>query len=104
MPGLWTPCQRLGLCGLIGMPALFPERKTVEELARWTPGALPVWPVRRVLMAAYGASQGLAVWWGEAALQPVPPAKDGPRSHVGDGRGNPQRGTNNPRAHTGCHR
>src|SRR5688572_2021704 len=35
MPGMWKSHHRLMLCWLVVMQALFPGRKTVEELARW---------------------------------------------------------------------
>lgn len=53
MPGLWKHCHRLVLCWLLVMQALFPGQKTLEELARWTPGSIIVWRFRRVLKAAY---------------------------------------------------
>ena len=53
MPGLWQGRHRLVLGWLIGIQALVPGRKTLEERARWSPGAITVWRVRRVLTAAY---------------------------------------------------
>ena len=52
MPGMWKGRHRLILCWLIVMQALLPGRKTVDELARWTPAAITVWRFRRVLKAA----------------------------------------------------
>src|SRR2546428_13776414 len=37
MPGIWKSRHRLILCWLVCMQALYPGRKTLEELARWTP-------------------------------------------------------------------
>jgi hypothetical protein len=64
MPGVWQHRHRLVLCWLIVMQALFPGRKTLEELARWTPGSITVWRLRRVLKAAYWDVHLLVAWWG----------------------------------------
>ena len=96
MPGLWKGRHRLLLCWLIVMQALFPGRKTLEELARWTPAAITVWRFRRVLKAAYWDIHLLVAWWVAEALQTLPPPKDGTRSLVGDGSVKPKRGTQNP--------
>ena len=72
MPGMWKDRHRLILCWLVVMQALFPGRKTLAELARWTPGSLPVWRFRRVLQAAYWDVHVLVAWWVEEALQTLP--------------------------------
>jgi hypothetical protein len=64
MPGMWKGRHRLVLCWLIVMQALFPGRKTLEELARWTPGSITAWRFRRVLKAAYWNIHLLVEWWG----------------------------------------
>jgi hypothetical protein len=101
MPGLWKSRHRLVLCWLIVMQALFPGRKTLEELARWTPGAITVWRFRRVLKAAYWDVHLLVAWWAEEALRNLPPPKDGTLYLVGDGSVKPKRGTQNPLAQKG---
>ena len=53
MPGIWKGRHRLILCWLVCMQALFPGRKTLEELARWTPASLAAWRFRRLLKASY---------------------------------------------------
>jgi hypothetical protein len=73
MPGVWQHRHRLVLCGLIVMQALFPGRKTLEELARWTPGSITVWRLRRVLKAASWDVHLLVAWWVAEALQTLPP-------------------------------
>ena len=92
MPGVWKHRHRLVLCWLIVMQALFPGRKTLEELARWTPGSITVWRLRRVLKAAYWDIHLLVTWWVEEALQTLPPPKDGTLYLVGDGSVKPKRG------------
>lgn len=101
MPGMWKSHHRLMLCWLVVMQALFPGRKTVEELARWTPGSITVWRLRRVLKAAYWSIHLLVDWWGQEALRTLPPPKDGTLYLVGDGSVKPKRGTQNPLAQKG---
>ena len=101
MPGLWKHRHRLVLCWLIVMQALFPGRKTLEELARWTPDSSTGWRFRRGLKATYWNIPLLVTWWVEEALHPLPPPKDGLLYLVGDGSVNPKRGTQNPLAQKG---
>jgi Transposase DDE domain len=101
MPGIWKSRHRLMLCWLVLMQALFPGRKTLEELARWTPAHVTVWRWRRLLKAAYWDVQLLVTWWGEEALRCLPPPKDGTLHLVGDGSVKPKRGTKNPLAQKG---
>ena len=75
MPDVWKHRHRLVLCWLIVLQALVPGRTTLEALARWTPGAITVWRLRRVLKAASWASHLLVAWWVEDALQIVPPPR-----------------------------
>jgi len=101
MPGMWKGRHRLVLCWLIVMQALFPGRKTLEELARWTPGSITAWRFRRLLKAAYWNIHLLVEWWGQEAFNTLPPPKDGTLFLVGDGSVKPKRGTQNPMAQKG---
>ena len=101
MPGIWKSRHRLMLCWLVVMQALFPGRKTLAELPRWTPAHVTVWRLRRLLKAAYWDVHLLVAWWVEEALQTLPPPKDGTLYLVGDGRVKPKRGTQNPLAQKG---
>jgi hypothetical protein len=101
MPGMWKSRHRLMLCWLVVMQALFPGRKTLEELARWTPGSITVWRFRRLLKATYWDVHLLVTWWVEEALQTLPPPQDGTLYLVGDGSVKPKRGTQNPLAQKG---
>src|SRR5262245_65966976 len=78
MPGMWKGRHRLILCWLIVMQALFPGRKTLEELARWTPGSINVWRFRRLLKAAYWDVHLMVDWWVAIVLQIVSTQVDGP--------------------------
>ena len=101
MPGMWKSRHRLMLWWLVVMHALCPGRKTLEELARWTPGSITVWRLRRVLKATYWDVHLLVAWWGEEALQTLPPPTDGTLYLVGAGSVTAKRGTQNPWAQKG---
>jgi Transposase DDE domain len=101
MPGIWQSRHRLMLCWLVVLQALFPGRKTLEELARWTPAYVTVWRLRRLLKAAYWDVHLLVAWWVEEALRSLPPPTDGTLYLVGDGSVKPKRGTKNPLAQKG---
>ena len=77
MPGVWQHRPRLVLCWLLVMQALFPGRKTLEELARWTPAQVTVWRFRRLLKASYWHVHLLVEWWAQEALATLPPPSDG---------------------------
>ena len=101
MPGMWNSRHRLMRCWLVVMHALFPGRKTLEELARWTPVQITAWRLRRLLKAAYWDVPLLVEWWSQEALHTLPPPKDGAIYLGGDGSEKPKRGTKNPLAQKG---
>lgn len=101
MPGMWKGRHRLLLCWLVVMQALFPGRKTLAELARWTPSQVTAWRLRRLLNAAYWDVHVLIEWWVQEALNTLPPPQDGIVSLVGDGSEKPKRGKKNPLAQKG---
>jgi hypothetical protein len=101
MPGIWNSRHRLLLCWLVFMQALSPGRKTLEALARWTPGSITAWRWRRVLKAAYWHLHLLRAWWVQAAFHTLPPPKDGTLYLGGDGSVKPTLGTPNPVAQKG---
>jgi hypothetical protein len=101
MPGMWKSRHRLILCWLVVLQALFPGRKTLAELARWSPASITVWRLRRVLKAAYWDIHLLVEWWAQEALNTLPPPKDGRLYVVGDGSEKPKRGLQNPLAQKG---
>lgn len=96
MPGVWKSRHRLLLCWLIVMQALFPGRKTLADLARWTPGEVTSWRWRRVLKAAYWDVHALVEWWGQQVLSLLPPPEDGVLTLTGDGSHADKRGAKNP--------
>jgi hypothetical protein len=53
MPGVWKHQHRLLLCWLIVLQAVYPGRKTLEELHRWGPKAMTAWRFRRVLRVCH---------------------------------------------------
>jgi Transposase DDE domain len=101
MPGMWKSRHRLILCWLVFRQALYPGRKTLAELAHWTPAQVTAWRFRRVLKAAYWDIPLLVEWWVQEALHTLPPPKDGTMYLVGDGSHKPKRGTQNPLAQKG---
>jgi hypothetical protein len=101
MPGMWKDRHRLILCWLVVMQALFPGRKTLAELARWTPAQITAWRFRRLLDAAYWDVHVLVEWWVQEALNTLPPPQDGILYVVGDGSEKPKRGKKNPLAQKG---
>lgn len=101
MPGIWKSRHRLILCWLVFMQALYPGRKTLEELVHWPPAQVTAWRLRRVLKAAYWDVHLLVEWWVQEALNTLPPPKDGTLFLVGDGSEKPKRGTQNPLAQKG---
>jgi hypothetical protein len=101
MPGMWKSRHRLMLCWLVVMQALFPGRKTLEELARWTPVQITAWRFRRLLKAAYWDVHLLVEWGVQEALSTLPPPKDGVLYLVGDSSEKPKRGKQNPLAQKG---
>jgi DDE family transposase len=101
MPGIWKSRHRLILCWLVFMQALYPGRKTLEELSRWTPAAITAWRFRRLLKASYWNVHLLLEWWVQEALNTLPPAANGDIHLVGDGSDKPKRGRQNPLAQKG---
>ena len=101
MPGIWKSRHRLILCWLVFMQALDPGRKTLEELARWTPAAITTWRFRRLLKASYWHVHLLVAWWVQEAFNTLPPPSNGVIYLVGDGSDKPKRGTKNPLAQKG---
>jgi hypothetical protein len=53
MPTVWRGRHRLIFCWLICIQAVHPGRKTLEELAKWTPTTITAWRFGRLLKAAY---------------------------------------------------
>ena len=101
MPGMWKNRHRLMLCWRVVMHALFPGRKTLAELARWTPAQVTAWRWRRLLKASYWDVHVLIEWWFQEAMQTLPAPEDGILYVVGDGSDKPKRGKKNPLAQKG---
>jgi len=101
MPGAWKDQHRLMLIWLIVMQALFPGRKTVAELARWTPIDITEWRLRRLLKATYWDVHRLIDWWAHQVILVLPPPQDGILTLTGDGSDKPKRGKKNPLAQKG---
>jgi hypothetical protein len=77
MPTAWRRRHRLLRCWLVFMHAVHPGRKTLEELARWTPATITTWRFGCLLKAAYGNVHLLVSWGAQDLLAPVPPPANG---------------------------
>jgi hypothetical protein len=96
MPTVWRGRHRLLLGWLVFMQAVHPGRKTLEEMARWTPTAITAWRFGRLLKAAYWNVHLLVHWLVQEILDTLPPPTNGVLSLFGDGRHADKRGTKHP--------
>jgi hypothetical protein len=96
MPTVWRGRHRLLCCWLIFMPAISPGRKTLAEMARWTPATLTAWRFGRVRKAASWHVPRLVSWWAQDLVATLPAPANGLLSRFGDGSHADKRGTKNP--------
>jgi hypothetical protein len=96
MPTVWRGRHRLILCWLGFMQAVHPGRKTLEEMARWTPAAITAWRFGRLLKATYWNVHRLVSWLAQDLVATLPPPPNGILHLFGDGIHADKRGTNNP--------
>jgi hypothetical protein len=101
MPTVWRGRHRLIFCWLIFLQAVHPGRKTLEEMARWTPATITAWRFGRVRKAAYGNVHLLVSWLAQDLLATLPPPANGVLYLCGDGSHADKRGTKNPVAQKG---
>jgi hypothetical protein len=101
MPTVWRGRHRLIFCWLIFLQAVHPGRKTLAEMARWTPATITAWRFGRVLKAAYWNVHLLVSWLAQDLLAALPPPANGVLSLFGDGSHADKRGTKNPVAQKG---
>jgi len=101
MPGVWKYQHRLLLCWLIVMQAVYPGRKTLPELARWSPRQITEWRLRRLLKANYWCIHLLIEWLASDVMATLPPPEDGTIYVIGDGSHKPKRSRQNPIAQKG---
>ncbi len=96
MPTVWRGRHRLICCWLIFMQAVSPGRKTLEEMARWTPATITAWRFGRLLKAAYGNVHLLVSWLAQDLVATLPAPANGILYLFGDGSHADKRGTKNP--------
>jgi len=96
MPTVWRGRHRLIFCWLVFMQAVHPGRKTLEDMARWTPATITAWRFGRLLKAAYWNVHLLVSWLAQDLLATLPPPTNGILYLFGDGRHADKRGTKNP--------
>jgi hypothetical protein len=101
MPTVWRGRHRLIFCWLIFLQAVHPGRKTLEEMARWTPATSTAWRFGRVLTAAYWHVQLLVSWLAQDLMATLPAPANGILYLFGDGSHADPRGTKHPVAQTG---
>jgi hypothetical protein len=101
MPGVWKGQHRLLLCWLMVLQALYPGRKTLGELHRWSPTAITAWRLRRVLNAAYWSIHLLIEWLADEVITTLPAPADGILSVIGDSRHKDKRARTPPLAQKG---
>jgi hypothetical protein len=96
MPTVWRGRHRLLLCWLIFMQAVSPGRKTLEELARWTPATITAWRFGRLLKATYWNVHLIVSWLAHDLLLTLPAPTNGILHLFGDGSHADKRGAKNP--------
>lgn len=101
MPGVWKYQHRLLLCWLIVMQAVYPGRKTLHELARWSPRQITEWRLRRLLKANYWCIHLLIEWLASDVMATLLSPEDGTIYVIGDGSHKPKRSRQNPIAQKG---
>src|SRR3977135_155777 len=85
MPTVWRGRHRLIFCWLIFIQAVHPGRKTLEEMARWTPATLTAWRFGRLLNPVYGIVHLLVSGLAQDLVAPLPAPANGILSLFGDG-------------------
>ncbi len=101
MPTMWRGRHRLIFCWLIVMQAVHPGRKTLEEMARWTPAMVTAWRFGRLLKAAYWNVPLLVSWLAQDLMAILPAPANGILYLFGDGSHADKRGTKHPVAQKG---
>jgi len=101
MPTVWRGRHHLIFCWLIFMQAVHPGRKTLAEMARWTPATITAWRFGRLLKAAYWNAHLLVGWLAQDLLTTLPPPTNGILYLFGDGSHADKRGAKNPMVQKG---
>jgi hypothetical protein len=78
------------------MQAVHPGRKTLAEMARWTPGTVTAWRFGRLLKATYWNVHLLVHWLAQDLMATLPAPANGILYLFGDGSHADKRGTKNP--------
>jgi hypothetical protein len=81
----------------------YPGRKTLHELARWSPRSITEWRLRRLLKASYGSVHLLIEWFAHDVMAQLPPPDEGTIYVIGDSSHKPKRAKQNPIAQKGRH-
>ena len=101
MPGAWKSHHHMTLCWLMVMQASHPGRKTLQEMARWTPTTITAWQFSRLLKATYCNVHLLVSGMAYDLIAAVPPLSNRLIYLIGDGSQADKRGAKNPAAQKG---
>lgn len=101
MPGVWKSRHQLMFCWLILMHAVFPGRKNLKELSRWTPSFVTEWRFRRLLKAGYWSIHVILDFFANEVIKTFPAPEDGVIYAFGDSSHKDKRGKKNPAAQKG---
>ena len=67
------------------MQAIHPGRQTLQEMTRWTPGAITAWRFSRLLKATSWNVHLIVSWMAQDLLATRPPPSNGILHLIGDG-------------------
>lgn len=101
LPSIWKCHHKLIFCWFIYLQAVSPNKKTVEELSRYSPARITEWRLRRLLYATYLNISLLISWFALEAIKSFPSPKDGVVYAVGDSSEKNKRSKKNPTVQKG---
>lgn len=101
LPAIWKNHHKLIFCWFVYLQAITPNKKTIEELSRYSPARIAEWRLRRLLYATYLNIHLLISWFAEEAIKCFPPSEDGIVYVVGDSSEKSKRSKNNPTVQKG---
>jgi hypothetical protein len=96
MPSVWKSRHQLIFCWLILMQALYPGRKTLKELSRWSPRHVTEWRFRRLLKAGYWSVYFLLRWFAWEVIKTLPAPENKTAYVISDSSEKNKRGKKNP--------
>ncbi len=101
LPRVFRYRHQLVFSWLLLMQIIAPGRKTLKQLARYTPLHIADWHFRRLLSASYWSFRLLLGWFASEAIKQFPPPKDGVIFVIGDGSHKDKRAKKHPATQKG---